>query len=108
MSTFASVQDCTSRCTVMETAEAVQTDPSFLAAFEAAKQASLVQHYTNCIIDFCNETNTSSSQARISELALPIEGVLASETLDNWETELTAKGYTIVRADGMFKVILTM
>jgi len=108
MSTFDSVQDCTARCTVMAEADTVQTDPAFLAAVEAAKQASLVQHYTYRIMDWCNETNTSSSQARSSELSLPIEGLISSTTLDAWETELEAKGYTIVRADGMFKVILTM
>lgn len=108
MSTFDSIQDCTARCAIMEAAETAQTDPDFLAAAEAAKQASLVQHYTYRIMDWCNETNTSSSQARSSELSLPIEGVITSTTLDAWETELEAKGYTIVRADGMFKIILTM
>ena len=108
MSCFDTVQDCTSRCSVMEAAETAQTDPAFVAAFEAAKQASLTQHFINRITDWCNETNTSSSQARSSELVLPIEGLIASGTLDDWETQLTAKGYTIVRADGMFKIILTM
>jgi len=106
MSTFDSIQDCTARCAVMTEADTVQTDPAFLAAFEAAKQASLVQHYTYRITEWCNETNTSSSQARSSELALPIENLISSTTLDDWETQLTAKNYIIVREDGFFKIQL--
>lgn len=102
------IQDCSVRCSILMTAEALQTDPAYLASLEEMKQSSLTQHFLNRITDWCNESNTSSFQARSSELVLPIEGVISSTTLNDWETQLIAKGYTVVRDSANFKIILTM
>lgn len=100
------IQTCTDRCAVKDAAMTEQTDPDFVAAAEASKQAAMQQHFLNRIIAFCNETNTSSAQAVQTQLKLPINNLITSSVLDTWEANLIAKGYTVVRDTYDFTISL--
>lgn len=81
-------------------------DQEFLDAEAAKKLLDLQNHFCKVIAAWCNTSDPSSTTATESSISLNIESLVGSDCLDEWQTALEAKGYTVTR-DGVFKVEIT-
>lgn len=101
---LSSIQTAAARANVCAQAETLQADPTFIAERDAAVQASLQKHYLQQIIKFCDETEIEATAATIVEEVLPIDNLITSSVLDEWQTALEAKGYVVTRDGYNFRI----
>ncbi len=106
MTDLSTVQTAADRKTVCDDAIAAQAEQDFIDAEEAARQQTYVTHFSRVISNWCNETDTESPSATEGTLSLPINEMITGNVLDDWETDLTDQGYTVVRGNASFTITL--
>ena len=103
---LSTVQSATDRKTVCVNAVTEQSAQVFLDAEEAARQQTYVNHFSHVIANWCNETDTSLQTATENDITLPINTMITGNVLNDWETDLTAQGYTVTRDGSSFTITL--
>ena len=106
MTDLSGVQTGADRKTVCDDAIAAQAAQEFLDAEEAATQATYVNHFSRVISSWCNQDDTTAPSATDSTLSLSINEMITGNVLDDWETDLTGQGYTVVRGNANFTINL--
>jgi hypothetical protein len=101
-----SVQLAAERKTVCDNAVIYQSDQSFLDEQEASRQIVLQQNISGRICRWCNESNPATRLATEEQWSMPIGNIIASDVLDQWETDLQGRGYIINRDNGLFTITL--
>ena len=109
MSDLTTVPTATDRKNACDAAVAEQGEQTYIDAEEAVKQANIQPLFKLTIFEWCSETNINSKYTAESEKSWPINGgnlAITSSVLDTWQSELEAKGYTIIRSGDNFTVKL--
>lgn len=102
MATLPGIAQEAARRAQFTAAVAATPDPATLAA---ETQSRLRAHWTRVIEAWTNKQSTDP-EANVNNLRIP-EGGLDAATLNAWESELTAAGYIVTRANGIFTISLT-
>lgn len=101
---FDSIPSCLDRKTACDNAVAIQSES--LSAQEAARQLGMQTHFFNIITRWCSQIEPNAIETAQSVLDLPINQLITSSVLDEWETSLIAKGYFVVRQNFSFRIQL--
>ena len=106
MSDLTTVPSVTDRKEICDQGIAMQNSQSFIEDESTRITNEREAHVLKCIVDWCRITDVSSQEAINTEINMLIDGIRES-TLDQWESELNDKGYTVVRSDNLLTVKLS-
>lgn len=101
---LSTVQLNSARTVVKDDAVTAKTDGGYLAAQAAAQQTALQNQWSNCIANWLDVTDPLAENAETVSMDFPINSLIDSGVLDGWETDLTGRGYGVVRSGNMFTV----
>jgi hypothetical protein len=99
-----SIKTATERADICAQAETRQAEPSYIVERDSSAQESLQKHYLQLIVKFCDESNIEATVAAQGETVLPIDAIITSSVLDEWQSLLESKGYVITRDGYDFRI----
>ena len=104
MSDLTTVQIASSRKIISDDSIALHTSQAFLDA----KHAAAIAEFEAEIVEWCNETDINKENAMMCCLALniPPSYVQGTTTIEDWTTDLTARGYVVDMESSFFMVKL--